>query len=247
MVYCTPKQHLTIGCKALEDYYPGDQYVDMMGLSLYNWGRGRSESWAYWKSFYDLFDNRSSDIYPRLQSYKKPIFLDEVGTTSVDFKGEWTFDKVVEAYNDDFGRKDYWVAQMREQIKKFPEIVGAMYFNRDKTFGFTVGKTIPGELDWAVLSTVTKKEYPAILQFFHDPDVTLLALPFAGNAPKFQAENLFKKLVKEVERRSYGSAENRKKLFSRILRNLTVRSEVSTGNIKIVLQEISERCKNAIQ
>jgi len=247
MIYCIPKQHFATGCKVLEDYYPGDQYVDMMGLSLYNWGRGRSEPWAYWKSFYDLFDNRSSEIYSRLQAYKKPIFLDEVGTTSVDFKGEWSFDKTIQAYNDDFGRKDYWIAQMREQIKKFPEIVGAMYFNRDKTFGFTVGKTIPGELDWAALSIVTKKEYHAILQFFHDPDITTLALPFAGNAPKFQAENFFKKLSKEVERRSYGNADNRKKWFSHLLGNLTARAELSTGNIKIVLQEIVERCKNAIQ
>lgn len=138
MIYCTPKLHIETKCKALEDYYPGDEYVDMMGLSLYNWGRGRPEPWAYWKSFYELFDNRSSDIYSRLQSYRKPIFLDEVGTTAVDFKGEWTFDKVVNVYDDDFGRKDYWIAQMREQIKKFPEIVGAMYFNRDKTRGFTV-------------------------------------------------------------------------------------------------------------
>lgn len=143
MIFCTPKLHQEIGCKAMEDYYPGDEYVDMMGLSLYNWGRGRPESWARWKSFYDLFDNRSSDIYSRLQSYRKPIFIDEVGTTAVDFRGAWNFDKVVEAYEDDFGRKDYWIAQMREQIKRFPEIVGAMYFNRDKTRGFTVGKTIP--------------------------------------------------------------------------------------------------------
>lgn len=178
MIYCTPKLHLESGCISLEDYYPGDQYVDIMGLSLYNWGRGRSESWAIWKNFYTLFDNRSSDIYSRLQSYRKPIFLDEVGTTAVDFKGPWTFDKVVQAYENDFGRKDYWIAQMREEIKKFPEIVGAMYFNRDKTRGFTVGKTIAGELDWAVLSTVTHKEYPSILRFFQDPDVTLLALPF---------------------------------------------------------------------
>lgn len=178
MIFCTPKHHLETGCKVLEDYYPGDEYVDMMGLSLYNWGRGRPESWAYWKSFYELFDNRSSDIYSRLQIYQKPIFIDEVGTTAVDFKGEWTFDKVVDAYEDDFGRKDYWIAQMREQIKRFPEIVGAMYFNRDKTRGFTVGKTIPGELDWAAISTLTQKEYPSILRFFQDPDTTLLALPF---------------------------------------------------------------------
>lgn len=142
MIYCTPKLHVETACKALEDYYPGDAYVDMMGLSLYNWGRGRPESWSHWKGFYELFDNRSSDIYSRLQSYRKPIFLDEVGTTAVDFKGEWNFDKVVKAYSDDFGRKDYWIAQMREEIKKFPEIVGAMYFNRDKTRGFSVGRTI---------------------------------------------------------------------------------------------------------
>lgn len=247
MIFCTPKLRLETLCKALEDYYPGDEYVDMMGLSLYNWGRGRPESWAHWNNFYTLFDNRSSDIYPRLQSYKKPIFLDEVGTTAVDFKGDWTFDKVVKAYEDDFGRKDYWIAQMREQIKRFPEIVGAMYFNRDKTRGFTIGKTIPGELDWAALSTVTRKEYPAILRFFQDPDVTLLSLPFAGNKEKLQAEILFKKLAREVERKSYGNALNRKKLLSRVADNLTVRANASTGNKKIVLLGVVEKCKEAVK
>ncbi|MDD5376736.1 MAG: glycosyl hydrolase [Candidatus Gracilibacteria bacterium] len=247
MTFCTPKLHLETGCKVLEDYYPGDQYVDMMGLSLYNWGRGRPEPWASWKNFYTLFDNRSSDIYSRLQAYRKPIFLDEVGTTAVDFKGSWTFDKVVQAYDDDFGRKDYWIAQMREEIKKFPEIVGAMYFNRDKTRGFTIGKTIPGELDWAALSTITRKEYPAILRFFQDPDVTLLTLPFAGNAPKLQAEILFKKLVKEVERRSYGSIVNQKKLFARVADNLANKANMSTGNKKIVLQSIVDKCKEALK
>ena len=165
----------------------------------------------------------------------------------MDFKGAWDFDKVVNAYADDFGRKDYWIAQMRQQIKRFPEIVGAMYFNRDKTKGFTVGKTIPGELDWAALSSVTKKEYPAILQFFEDPDVTLLSLPFTGNKEKLQAEIIFKKLVKEVNRRSYGSSINRKKLYTRVLDNLTIRANSVTGSKKIVFMEIIGKCKEALK
>ncbi len=247
MIYCTPKLHAATLCKSLEDYYPGDEYVDMMGLSLYNWGRGRPESWARFKSFYELFDNRSSDIYARLRSYSKPIFIDEVGTTAVDFKGPWSFDKVVHAYEDDFGRKDYWIAQMREEIKKFPEIVGAMYFNRDKTRGFTLGRTIPGELDWAALSTVTKKKYPAILRFFEDSDVTLLVLPFTGNREKLQAEILFKRLSKEVTRRSYGSSANRKKLFTRVINNLTIKIHASDEKKKIIFQEIVRRCQDAIR
>ncbi|MDP2104165.1 MAG: glycosyl hydrolase, partial [Candidatus Gracilibacteria bacterium] len=173
MIFCTTGERVASGCKTFEDYYPGDKYVDLMGMTLYNWGRGRPELWAHWTTFADLLGNSSTNMLGRLSSYGKSIFLDEVGTTAVDFKGPWTFDKVINGYTDDFGKKDYWISMMRQEIKRYPQIIGALYFNRDKTRGFTLGRTIPGELDWAALSTVTDKDYPAILRFFTDPDVTL--------------------------------------------------------------------------
>lgn len=37
-------------CPRMEDYYPGNQYVDLVGVTLYNWGRSRDANWSIWKS-----------------------------------------------------------------------------------------------------------------------------------------------------------------------------------------------------
>lgn len=246
MVFCTTLARIESGCKTFEDYYPGDKYVDLMGVTLYNWGRGRSESWAHWTTFAGLLHSPSTDMFTRISGYNKPIFLDEVGTTAVDFKGAWDFDKVIAEYEDDFGRKDYWISSMRQEIKKYPQIVGALYFNRDKTRGFTIGRTIPGELDWAALSNATNKEYLAILRFFTDSDVTLSALPFTGNALKLQEERLFKQLTREIERKSYGNATTRKKLIDRLVVNLTAKAKSLEGDKKNILLNLIAKYKSKL-
>lgn len=78
-------------------------------MSLYNWGRGRSESWAKWQSFSTILDNPTTQMYTRLKSIQKPNFLDEVATTAVDFDGVWGMDRVRAEYIDDYGRKNAWV------------------------------------------------------------------------------------------------------------------------------------------
>lgn len=37
-------------CPTFEDYWPGDEYVDVVGTTLYNWGRAKSDKWAGWKT-----------------------------------------------------------------------------------------------------------------------------------------------------------------------------------------------------
>jgi hypothetical protein len=70
-----------------------------------------------------------------------------------------------------------------------------------------------------------------------------LALPFAGNAQKLKADILFRKLTKEVERRSYGSQVNRKRLYSRLVDNLLIKANDSGGNKKIILLHIIDKCR----
>jgi len=37
MVFCTPDEKKISHCLTMEDYYPGNAYVDLMGITLYNW------------------------------------------------------------------------------------------------------------------------------------------------------------------------------------------------------------------
>lgn len=67
---------------------------------------------------------------------------------------------------------------MRETLDTEPAIVGALYFNRDRTKGL-VDRSRAEELDWAALSLETGKEYTHILEFFSDPKMSTKNLPFS--------------------------------------------------------------------
>ncbi len=70
------------------NYYPGNSYVNVLGMDGYNWGKTRTleeHGWeSRWRSFEDIF----SDIYEQLQRIDadKPIFVFE--TASVMQEGK---------------------------------------------------------------------------------------------------------------------------------------------------------------
>ncbi|MFH1709537.1 MAG: glycosyl hydrolase, partial [bacterium] len=57
--------------------YPGDEYVDWIGIDGYNWGT--TQSWSGWQSFKEMFRNQvreASKKYPN-----KPVMIAEFGST----------------------------------------------------------------------------------------------------------------------------------------------------------------------
>jgi len=82
----------------LSNYYPGDSYVDVLGVDGYNWGTTRKRQehgWdSRWKSFREIFEPPSSELR-RLSSSRagKPLIVFE--TATVDRGGsktEWIGD-----------------------------------------------------------------------------------------------------------------------------------------------------------
>src|SRR5919201_465436 len=61
------------------NYYPGDKFVDWVGLDGYNWGT--TQSWSRWQSFADI-------VRPIYRDYgrKKPIMIAE--TASAETGGD---------------------------------------------------------------------------------------------------------------------------------------------------------------
>jgi hypothetical protein len=57
-----------------EYYYPGDQYVDWIGVGVLNYGD--VASWSRWWSFHQILEKS----YPTLLRLKKPIMISEFGT-----------------------------------------------------------------------------------------------------------------------------------------------------------------------
>lgn len=89
-------------------YYPGDGYVDWVGIDAYNWGNTRT--WSSWMSFTELFQPIYSDYEDR-----KPIMIAE--TASVE-QG---------------GNKAAWISSTRQAIKSaFPSIGAFVWFHTDK-------------------------------------------------------------------------------------------------------------------
>ena len=87
-------------------YYPGDAYVDLIGIDGYNWGS--TESWSRWESFEDLFGH----IYKELTStYPKPILISEFSSTSQG------------------GNKALWIAEGLAALKRMPRIKAFVLFN----------------------------------------------------------------------------------------------------------------------
>ncbi len=65
----------------IADYYPGDQYVDYVGVDGFNMGNP-------WQSFGEVFD----DAIATLQSYKKPIYIFSMGSIPGTRKATWIKD-----------------------------------------------------------------------------------------------------------------------------------------------------------
>lgn len=60
----------------LEYYYPGDAYVDWIGVGVLNYGT--IASWSRWWSFHQILEKS----YPALLSLGKPVMISEFGTLS---------------------------------------------------------------------------------------------------------------------------------------------------------------------
>ncbi len=99
-------------------YYPGNDYVDYIGLDGYNWGD--TQSWSRWMSFSELFSRRYKEIN---QAFNKPILITEFSSVS---RG---------------GDKGSWIRQAFSEIRGMDKIRGFVIFNVNKEgdWGFKEG------------------------------------------------------------------------------------------------------------
>ncbi len=89
-------------------YYPGDNYVDWVGIDGYNWGT--SQSWSSWKSFDDIFSNSIDEINSFAPG--KPIMIGEVGCSSSG------------------GKKTVWINDYFSSLKnKYPAVRAWVWFD----------------------------------------------------------------------------------------------------------------------
>src|SRR5450830_1533588 len=97
-----------------EYYYPGDEYVDWIGMGALNYGN--VASWSRWWPFGDIL----SRAYPVLSSFGKPVMITELGSVKTGGDPE-----------------QWWVDARRSLAERFPAVRGAILFNQthDDTLG----------------------------------------------------------------------------------------------------------------
>ncbi|MGE9809257.1 glycoside hydrolase family 26 protein [Janibacter sp. G1551] len=95
---------------SLARYYPGDDYVDVVGLDGYNWGT--TKAWSWWQKPDEIFDSTLANV--RTIAPGKPIILAE--TSSVTEGGD---------------RKE-WARQLIEYADKQKDVSGVVWFHSEE-------------------------------------------------------------------------------------------------------------------
>lgn len=111
------------GSTDLRDLYPGDDFVDWVGIDGYNWGTSRAGE--RWKSFSEVFGatlNRIQQVAPN-----KPVMIAET------------------ASSEDGGNKDAWIEQalLNEIPLRFPAVRTLIWFNETKETSWRIDSS-PG-------------------------------------------------------------------------------------------------------
>lgn len=109
------------GGNSFMSYYPGDGYVDFIGIDGYNWGNVKS--WSRWRSFKEIFEDR---LNVAGKAFDKPLIISEFSSTSSG------------------GNKAQWIKEALSYIRARKDIHAFVLFNVDKEtdWGF------PGNSQW---------------------------------------------------------------------------------------------------
>lgn len=90
--------------------YPGDGYVDVVGLSGFN--GGTDQHWGGWRSFEKIYGGRLTVLHELAPS--KPVQITEIGTT------------------EDGGDKAQWYRDMFRYLRYFPYVTSVVTFDVSK-------------------------------------------------------------------------------------------------------------------
>jgi cellulose synthase (UDP-forming) len=90
--------------------YPGDAYVDVLGLSVFNGGSGLN--WGGWRSFARIFDTSERVLHQIAPT--KPIQISEVASAE---RG---------------GNKAAWITSMFTDLHRHPEVRSLIWYDLDK-------------------------------------------------------------------------------------------------------------------
>lgn len=112
-----------LGDETMADYYPGDAYVDIVGLSVFSLQSWEQQVLGAAQSFDDIFAPR----YARAAAFGKPVMIAELG------------------YVGDADHVAMWDADVRSRAAEYPALEAVVYFNQEEVYPWPDGFGFP---DW---------------------------------------------------------------------------------------------------
>ena len=119
-----------IGLENAKDYYPGDDYVDLVGLSIFGYEAWENAILGDARSYPELLAER----YDNVKALGKPVVVAELGYT---------------------GTAEYvasWEAEVSAARPDMPLLVGSVYFNQAEVYPWPDNFPQP---DWRLANRVT--------------------------------------------------------------------------------------------
>ncbi len=95
-------------------YYPGDDYVDWVGFSAYNWGNYREYDTP--RTFKEITDAS----YQLLSQYNKPLMISEINSANINV------DKLA------------WIKEMKKTILDYPKIKAIVWYESEQQMPFKI-------------------------------------------------------------------------------------------------------------
>ncbi|RUU55824.1 beta-mannosidase, partial [Mesorhizobium sp. M2C.T.Ca.TU.009.01.2.1] len=117
------------GVEGLEKYYPGDNYVDVIGLSVFGLQKKDNDEVGRDRTFEETL----KPGYERVAKFNKPVVVAELGYV---------------------GKQDYvskWAEDSRKSYAEFPALTSVVYFNQKEVWPWLGGYGLP---DWRVTQHV---------------------------------------------------------------------------------------------
>jgi beta-mannanase len=117
------------GDTGLEMFWPGKDYVDYIGLSLFIYSAFEKDYYGHIRSFDEAFSER----YKRVKKFNKPIIIAEFGI------------------NEPPKIQRFWWYNASKSFADYPLLKTIVYFNAQDTDGVWQGYTTP---DWSISSDI---------------------------------------------------------------------------------------------
>ncbi|PRD41258.1 beta-mannosidase [Phyllobacterium phragmitis] len=114
------------GNEGLEAFYPGDEYVDVIGLSVFGYQKYDNDTTGRDQTFVE----RLTPGYERVKNFGKPIVVAELG------------------YEGDQPYVRNWAENVAKPHPEFPDLTAVVYFNDREVYPWPDGY---GRPDWRVV------------------------------------------------------------------------------------------------